>query len=869
MIWPVALAILLQVPGSAQELVPGTSYDPAVPTLEQVIGHDFREAITPPAEIIRYFEALHAAAPDRTRLIQYAESWEGRPLVVMVIGSPERMAKLDAIKEDLNLLNDPRGLSDEEAEALLSRLPVVTLIGHGIHGNEATSAGSAMAEAYHLLAAQGDEDVELIFRESLVLIDPMENPDGRARFVYQNKIAQSRWPDPKTWSAEHDEPWPGGRANHYLFDMNRDYFAQSQLEVQGKVRVYKEWKPQIVADLHEMNGNSTYFFPPTALPENPLFGRAQIQQMDFFGADIASAFDEKGFAYFNRNTYDLFYPGYVDMWPMTHGALGMTYEQASPRALVLLRSDGDLMTYGDGVTHHFTAAIQTMVTAARHRDRILRDYLEFRQDGIRGSDRGPAEYVLTGSDPGMVERLARNLVLNGVEVFEASEAVRVGDRTVSSPGAFIVPLNQPASRMARMLLQKDVPMDEAFLQRQNELRANRQRSEIYDVTAWSQSLLWDVEVLEATRANGALGAPVAASAERSGSTLPPARVGYLLPWGTSTVSAVTEALREGIRVEAAGGEFTLEGREYDLGTAIVRVAGNGPDMPEVLGRIAGEAGAEVVPMNDSYVREGVSLGSESARTLREPRVMLVYDQPGSSQSVGWARYVLEQRYGQRTSVVRASSLGRVVLADYDVIIFPSGNYGGVVNGGMRDRIRQWMREGGTMITLGRSTRWAAQEGVGLLEATIERKDGRPEGTDPPKAGTPEQPIDYLEAIEPADEGPESLSGAIFRAILDKDHWLAAGTDGEIGVFSQSSLVLSPMTLDRGSNVGRYASMEDLVLSGVVWEDVRPQLANKPYLIHQPVGRGQLVAFTEDPNYRAYTESTMLLFMNAVLLGPGR
>ena len=869
MIWPIAFAILLQAPASAQDLAPGTRYDPSIPTLEQVVGHDFREEITPPDQIIRYMEALHAAAPDRTLFIRYAESWEGRPLVLMVIGSPERMAGLEAIKEDLGLLNDPRGLSDNQAEALLSRLPVVTLIGHGIHGNEATSAGAAMAEAYHLLAAQGDSDVELVFRESLVLIDPIENPDGRARFVYQNSIAQSRWPDPDTWSAEHDEPWPGGRANHYLFDLNRDYFAQSQLETRGKVRVYKEWMPHIIADLHEMGGNSTYFFPPTAPPSNPLFGTLQIQQMDLFGADIASAFDERGFAYFNRDTYDLFYPGYVDMWPMTHGAMGMTFEQASPRALVLRRNDGDLMTYGDGVTHHFTAAVQTMVTAAKNRDRILRDYLDYRRDGIRGSDRGPAEFVLTGDDPGMVERLARNLVLNGVEVFEASEVVRVGDRTISPEAAYIVPLTQPASRMARMLLEKDVPMDEGFLRRQDELRANRQRSEIYDVTAWSQSLLWDVEVIEASRATGALGAAVSAEAERSSLVLPPARVGYLLPWSTNTAAAVAEALREGIRVHTAGGRFVLDGREYALGTAIVRVAENGPDLAETLGRIVGAAGAEVVAMDDSYVRDGTSLGSESGRTLREPRVMLVYDQPGSSQSVGWSRYVLEQRYAQRTTVVRASSLGRVVLADYDVIIFPSGSYGGVVNGGLRDRLQQWMRDGGTMITLGRSTRWAAQENVGLLAATIERKDGRPEGTDPPKTGTPEQPIDYLEAIEPTDESPEGLSGAILRAILDTEHWLTAGTDGEIGVFSQGSLILSPITLDQGSNVGRYASLEDLVMSGVVWEDVRPQLANKPFLIHQPVGRGQLVAFTEDPNYRAYTESTMLLFMNAVLLGPGR
>jgi hypothetical protein len=869
MISTLVLAILLQVPAPTQELAPGTRYDPSIPTLQEVVGHDFREAITPPDEIIEYFQALHQAAPERTHLFQYAESWEGRPLVIMVIGSPERMTRLDAIKEELGRLNDPRGLSEGEAETLLARLPVITLIGHGIHGNEATSSGAAMAEAYHLLAAQGDADVDLILRESLVLIDPMENPDGRARFVYQNRIAQARWPDPNTYSAEHDEPWPGGRANHYLFDMNRDYFAQTQLETQGKVRVYKEWMPHIVADLHEMSGNSTYFFPPTAPPENPLFGEDQIRQMDIFGEDIAAAFDDRGFSYFNRDTYDLFYPGYVDMWPMTHGALGMTYEQASPRALVLRRSDGDLMTYGDGVTHHFTAAIQTMVTAAENRDLILRDYLNFRRDGIRGSDRGPAEFVLTGKDVGMVERLARNLTLNGVEVFEASGSVRVGDRVIAREEAFIVPMNQPASRMARMLLEAHVPMDEAFLQHQEELRANRQDSEIYDVTAWSEALLWDVEVLEASRATGAMGSRVTPDPLRSTEPLPQARVGYLLPWSTNGAGAAAEALREGIRIRSAAGEFVLEGRSFGVGTAIVRVAENGPDLAEKLGRIAGAWGAEVVPVDNSYVREGTSLGSGRARSLREPRVLLVYDEPGSSQSVGWARFVLEQRYGQRTTAVRATSLGRVVLDDFDVIVFPSGSYSGPVNGGLRDRLRQWMREGGTMITMGRSTRWAAQEGVGLLEATVERRDGRPEGTDPPKPGSPEQPIDYLEAIEPLDEGPEYLSGAILRGLLDAEHWLAAGTDGEIGVFVGSSLILSPVTLDNGTNVGRFSELDDLVLGGVVWEDARPQLANKPFLIHQLLGRGQIVAFVEDPNFRAYTESTMLLFMNAVLLGPGR
>ncbi len=875
------LAAPVPLPAQTPELVPGTRYDPSIPTLEEVAGHDFGEVVTPVADVIRYIEALAEADPDRTRLLEYARSWEGRPLVALVIGSPDRMARLDELKAEIARFADPRGLTEAETEALIARLPVVTALMHGIHGNEISGSGAAMAEAYHLLAARGNADVDLILAESLVLIDPMENPDGRNRFVYQNEFAQSRWPDEASWSAEHDEPWPGGRGNHYLFDLNRDLFIQSQPETRGKIDLFLEFRPQIVADLHEMGGDATYFFPPTAPPTNPWFGDRQVAQMELFGAAIAKRFDERGFAYFNRDVYDAFYPGYVDMWPMGQGALGMTFEQASARALRLRQSDGDLLTYGDGVLHHFTAAIETALTAARNRESILRDYLAFRREGVERGRRGPAEIVLhSAHDPGMAERLAMMLAENGVEVFRASGPVTVDGRTLAARSSFVVPLDQPMHNFIRNLLDDHVPMPEDFVRRQIERRANRQSDEIYDLTAWSQSLLWDVEAIEvdATGARGeavaglaALGTELAgdgmAEAADRFSPLPEARVGYLIPWGISAAAAVTEALREGIRVRAAGAEFALGGRDYGVGTAIVRVAENGPDLRRRLGEIAGRHGAEVVPIDDAFVREGMSLGSSDVRGLREPRVLLVYDSPGQSYSVGWARYVLERRYGQRTTVVRASSLGRARLADYDVVVFPSGNFGSAVGSGLQDRLEGWIRDGGTMITMAESSRWAAR--AGLLNTGTERRGGRTEGDDPPGDDTPDQPIEYLDAIVPPDESPEGVPGAILRTVLDTEHWLAAGTDGEIGVLVEGSRIFRPITLDRGTNVARYAELDDLVLGGIVWEESRPQLASKAYLIHQPMGRGQLVAFAEDPNYRAYAEATQLLFMNAVLLGPGR
>jgi hypothetical protein len=542
---------------------------------------------------------------------------------------------------------------------------------------------------------------------------------------------------------------------------------------------------------------------------------------------------------------------------------------ASARGLVYRRSDGDLLTYGDGILRHFTAAMATLRAAAENRERILRSFLEFRRSAVAMGRSGPREYVLHSShDPGMAARLSETLVANGIEVSRATGPVQVGDRTLPARGTYVVPMDQPAHRLVRNLLDRHTPMDEDFVALQVERRANRVRDQIYDVTAWSLPLLWDVELLLAMRPTGASVEPMRGSrALRDAMSLPEAEVGYLIPWGSNGAAAVAEALRSGIRVRASSGKFVLQGRSFGVGTALVRTSENDANLARRLASIAAKHGAEVIPVDDSYVREGTSLGSGGNRALRPPRVLLVWDQPGSSTSAGWARYVLERRYGQRVSAVRAAALGRAVLTDYDVIVFPSGSYGSVVAQPMVERLQAWMRDGGTVVTMAESTAWASR--AGLLATKAERRGGRAEGTPAPVKKTQDQPVDYLDAIAPADEAPEETPGAILRVLLDTDHWLSAGTDGDIGAMVEGSRVFSPITLDAGTNVGRYADADGLVLSGIVWDDAQPQLASKAFLIHQPVGRGQLVAFAEDPTYRAYAETTELLFMNAVLLGPGR
>ena len=877
--------------GPASALVafaPGVRYDVAIPTLKQVLGHDPGEVITTPEGAVTYFRALAQAAPGRTRLIEYGRTWEGRPLVVLAVASTGRITQLDAVQRGLQRLADPRGLAAAEQDRLVSTLPVAVWLMHSVHGNEVSSTDAALLEAYHLLAAQGDPQVEQILAQALVFIDPLENPDGRARFVATNLQAAGPAPDPEPLAAEHNEPWPGGRANHYLFDMNRDWFAQSQAETRGRTKFYLQWYPQVVVDLHEMNGDSSYYFAPPADPLNPHITPQQVGWFNTIGKANAARFDERGFAYFIREVYDSFYPGYGESWPIFHGSVGMTYEMASSRGLAYRRNDDTVLTYRDGVLRHFTAAITTAHTAAMNRQALLRDFVDYRRGAVDAGEKAKIRAWLlpVGADPARAHRFAQLLRDQGFDVLQAAEAVTVGARTLAA-GTYVVPAAQPAGRLLQNLLDPGILQPDAFVKEQDRRRKKRLPDQMYDVTGWHLPSAFDVEVVAFDRALTSLRTqPVTAPAPL---TLAPARVGYVMPWGTGTAALVIAAQRTGIKVRFADAGFTIAGRAYPAGTALIRTAENAPDLVPSLSRLASEHRAEVAAVESAFVDAGISLGSNQVVPLKAPRVLLAWDTPTSSQSAGWARYMLERRYGQRVTAVRVSALGQADLARFDVLVLPSGNYTQGLTGTPLQRLKDWVSSGGTLVTLAEASRWASRENVGLLETTAELRDGRPEpstsgdgaggstpggqgGSARPSGGgsgsdSPKQPIDLEKATQPREEPPVPTSGALVRTTLDMEHWLAAGTDGEIQVMVDGARVFSPITLDKGRNVGTYAAGDAAVVAGLVWPEAKTQLANKPFVIEQPRGRGHVIAFMEDPNFRAFMEGTQLLFINAVLLGP--
>jgi hypothetical protein len=583
--------------------------------------------------------------------------------------------------------------------------------------------------------------------------------------------------------------------------------------------------------------------------------------------------------YFVREVFDSFYPGYGETWPMAQGAVGMTFEQASARGLVWRREDGTLLTYLASVRNHFDAAMTTVETAARGRLKLVRDFLEFRRSAVHEGEQGAVrEYVLApGPDAARTRRLADLLVSQGIEAREADGELRSGQRTFPA-GSLVVPLAQPAGRLARNLLDPRVTMDEAFVREQERRRKKRLPDEIYDVTAWSLPLVFDVEcvgvgvpVTGATR-------PYAAASAAEGN-LEPAKVAWLLPWGTGTAAAVAEALQAGLKVRVAEAGFTLGGRRYPAGTAIVRPAENPPGARETLGGITARQRAAAFAVDSGYVEEGVSLGSGRVRTLKAPHVLLAWDRPTSSTSAGWARWVLERRYGQPVTAVRVSSLRRVELNRYDVLVLPSGQYGEALGEETVNRLRDWVRGGGTLVALGEASRWLTRQKVDLLATHTELRDGRPEpdpsahdekkdaGEKPTAKDAKPEPFDLEKALLPERERPDAVPGALLRVSLDPEHWLSAGTDGAVHAVVEGRRVFTPLKLDKGTNVGLYAGKDQVVASGLVWDDVRDLLAQKAFLMHEPLGEGHVIAFAEDPNYRGFAEATELLFMNAVLLGP--
>lgn len=874
-------------------------YRSAVPRPESLLGYEVGNWHTQYAWQERVLLAIANAATDRVRVEEIGRTPERRVMRAYIVSAPENIARLDAIRADLDRIADPRGATQAELDAVVARTPAVVMFSGSVHGDEVPGFEASMQLLYHFAASEEPATLAAL-RNTIVIINPSSNPDGHERFaVWYNSIALG---SPDGMEQQGGQPWAiRGRFNHYRFDMNRDVFASTQREVQAIVRTIHRWHAMLHADLHGYTPQ--FYFTPPARPVNPHLPPSTSRWLDAIGAGNAAAFDRYGWLYYVRDVFDLYYPGYWDTWPSFTGALGTTYETDGGPAYLKRREDGTLLSLRDGIAKHFVASLAAWETVAnRARERVA-DYLAFRQSAIDAGRTGSMRRVvfLEGNDPARAAELAAMLLRNGLEVrrttapLDSRRAHSYATDTVTpkrfAAGAYVVDLAQPLGRLARTLLELDPALDTTFARIQLEkYKRNLDRGdngvregyEFYDVTAWSLPVAFGVEAYWTEDADAVTGNLLQLPAEQPqiGEALPVTITGgvvrgagatsaYLFRNDRQSASRLAAALlNEDFRVAISSDSLDVGGEIWPRGTFVVRVSRNPATLHDRIATLSREAGVEVVGVNTAFPTAGqFSTGSESVVSLQAPRIAVVGSEGVDHTAFGALWWTLEQRYRIPFTTVALESLSGADLSRYNVIIIPPAS-AGTLNArlGRGSALRTWVQNGGTLITMGGATTWAARDSVNLTSARVVEAEDKDDDKPTPAATMATDTTIGVRSPTASADDPEDLPGSLFDVVLDQRHWLTLGmNEARLTVLQSGSSFFRPSRA--GSNVATFAPTGKLHRAGFVWPDNTEELLRGTSLvIQEPVGRGNVILFANNPVFRAWWRSMDKMVMNAILLG---
>jgi len=892
-------AALATAPAAAQ--TPTFDYGPyrsGVPTPQQVLGYNAGEQFTPHHELERYLKTISDAAKDRMRLVAYGKTYEGRTLYYLIISSPENLARVEEIRAAAAKLADPRTTNPDEAAQIAKTNPAVAWLSYNVHGNESSSTEAAIQVIYQLAAGTDQRTMKLL-SNLVIILDPLINPDGRERYVHFFRSSMGKEPNPDPASVEHQERWPGGRQNHYLFDLNRDWAWQSQIESQARIQHYLRWNPVVHVDYHEMGANSTYFFAPPAEPVHTAIAPLLAKWYDIYGKGNAAAFDRHGIRYFTREGFDIFYPSYGDSWPAFNGATGMTYEQAGHSAAGLVIDLGEKqgqLTLKQRAWQHFLTSLATLETTADNREARLRDLADFRRAAIAAGRQGPYQslYLVPGRDREVIAGLVEMLQRNGVEVQRTTAAVSLsGARDASGrevsgqkqlpAGTYVVDTAQPSGILARALLEPEAKLPTPFF---------------YDITAWSLPLAMGVEGYWEAKAPSVARERVTSVALPAGGVEAPSHiVAYLFPSDTLAAGRLAyRLLHEDINCHVATRAFKLGGRDYPAGTIIVPTSRNPQNLAERVRELAAAERVQVTGVSTGMSDDGTDLGSSRMRLLRKPKIAVVTDSPVSTTEYGALWFLLEQRLGMKFTAVRAENLRGLDLKDYSVLIFPPDfgqgrGWGRTVDRGVATRIAEWIRGGGLVIGLEGGGVLATQKRAGwtgvtyryprksdddarIAEERRQEQAQQPGGAQRPAAPPPQQKQDEKEkeaelerklmpyAQREFEFRKESIPGAIMRLMVDTTHPLGFGLDKEIYILNTQNPIFDLAARD---NVIHYPK-ENFHVSGYLTDEVAKKLPHTAHLVRQRVGGGHVVMFAGNAIFRGFWESGTKLLTNAILFG---
>jgi hypothetical protein len=816
------------------------NYNPAIPKPKDVIYHEVGEWHVTHDRLVNYMKAMATAAPDRVKLETMGLTYESRPQVLLIITSPKNHQRLEEIRQQHVKLTDP----SQSASLDIENMPIVVYIGHSIHGNESSGANASLLTAYYLAAAQGKQ-IDDLLENVVILFDPSFNPDGLQRFstwANQHK-SKNLVSDPA--SREFNEVWPGGRFNHYWFDLNRDWLPAVHVESQNRLSWFHKWKPNILTDHHEQGSNATFFFQP-GVPSrvNPLTPEKNQELTGKLGKFHAAFLDRIGSMYFTKENYDDFYYGKGSTYPDVQGCIGILFEQASSRGHLQQTANG-LLSFPFTIRNQFVTALSTLEGART----LRKEFLSFQRDFFKNSVAESATAAVKGYVFGdattkqVSQQFISMLKRHQIEVYHLGGKIKADGYDFDPGNSYIVPANQPQYRLIRGIFDKTLEYKDSLF---------------YDITAWTLPLAFGLPYAELNAAQyaGALGQrydqiPLTLGSVQGGKS----EYAYLIGWNElNSPKLLYSLLDNNIRVRVGSRPFTLSidgaAKEFSYGVLMVPVVGqskNSTELYDWMQKAAAQNGITITAINSGQALAGVDLGSNKFMNITKPTVAMLVGSGVNATDAGEVWHLLDQRMNIPCTHLEQDVFNGVSVDKYNTLIMVGGSY----NELNKEKLKAWVSAGGTLVLMEEAVTWAAQNGI--TDVKFKRAKSATDST---------QKLTYIDREQIA--GAQQVSGAIFSAEADLSHPLAYGyTRKNISLF-KANRVFMEKSKSPYATPFYYGSKP--LQSGWVSRENADVIKNSAAVIVNTVGNGRVINIADNPNFRAFWLGGSKLFLNAIFFG---
>jgi len=822
--------------------IKGVRYNSSIPKPEEIIGHQIGTSHTRTDQVVDYFEAL-ASRSNRIILNDHALTHEGRRLIHAIVTHPDNHKNLETIREgNLKLSDKPNSMSDQD----LNKMPLVAYLGFSIHGDEASGTEASLLLLYHLAAGSGKQ-IDDILKNTVLIIDPMFNPDGRDRFVNWVNGNRGRVPTSDTQDREHNQPWPRGRTNHYLFDMNRDWLPVTQPESNGRIKLFHHWRPQFLLDAHEMGSNSTFFFQPgISSRNNPNTPKGTLELANKLMPFHAKRLDSIQSMYYSQQSYDDFYYGKGSTFGDIHGSVGILFEQASSRALESETNQGRLV-YAFTIRNHYMSTLGTLDGLVALRKEFLAYHRDFYATAPDAAKKNQVRGYLVSlkQNRTRAQMLIQNLQKHRIVAHELKKSMTV-KQTKFNPGeAVIIPSNQPQTRFLKGIMERMTTFEDSLF---------------YDVSAWTLPLAYGVESYELKQNPNAYIGTQLGLVELDGGMLTggKAKSAYLMKWDRYYAPKSLYSIMDlGIRPRLTTQAFSavVDGKEvqFDRGTIVIPAYQRDADatitqekIHKMMIHLAKMDHVNIYASNTASTPSGPDLGGAYQGVLQKPKVAILSGDGTSSYGVGEVWHLLNFRMGIPVSLLNAKQLSARKLSKYNTIIVPDGFYSNLDSTDIKT-LKDWVLNGGTLIATQTGSRWVVNKKI--LNEKLK------------KGGMDTLDIPYEQA--PMVTGAQRIGGSIFEVSLDNTHPIAYGYNKKTPMFRRGDTFFE-LSTSTAANVGRYT--KNPLLSGYISEEKLKEIQNSASIIARRQGGGHVILFADNPSFRAFWYGSNGLLLNAVFFG---